>query len=208
LRRYLLYALALMPTAFAFALLQLSEPLPRHWLDPAAPYYWENVVRAFVLLLGGLTLGMISFTMLMSIRAEATVTGGHPRKKLYNHVTFIALGHGILMVTLLFYVRGRVDLPLSPATPFALVGLVCTIVALALMLSYQNSRLKRFHSAKQVLGTLELGGDRRLCVRVKGSLEPMSLERWLASYDTGELVRLTVEKVEELGGNYKPEELG
>lgn len=192
-----------LPIIAAFLVIQAVEPFPRHWLDPTNRHYWANLMRAFALLNGGLILGMIVYTMVRAVTAESTVTGGHPRKLLYRHVTVIASSHGFLILTLMFYIRGRVDQPLSFATPVAFLGLWGTIYALAMMIAYQNSRLRRFHAAKQVLGTIAPEDDHEgrptLCIHPVGSTEHMSLEEWLSSFETGELVRLTVEKVEEIG---------
>lgn len=201
-RRLTLYAIACLPVLAGMVLVEFAEPFPADWLNPDNPHYWANVLRALAFLLGGVVLGMIAYVMAKSIAAETKVSGGHPRVKLYNHVTLVALGHGVLMVTLLFYIRERVNQPLSPATPVAISGLALTIFALSQMLSYQNSRLRKFHSAKQVLGAISRDtsdDDAQLSMTVYGSTEQMHLDRWLDSFDTGELVRLTVEKVEEQG---------
>lgn len=194
--------LSTLPVIAAVLIVQAAEPLPANWLDPTNPHYWANLLRAFAFLNGGLVVGMVVYTMARSVDAEQTVTGGHPRRLLYRHVTIIAAAHGLLILTLLFYVRDRINAPLSPGTPLSLLGMFATQYALALMMSYQNSRLRRFHSAKMVLGTVEpekIDGRRTLCITPVGSTEHMSVDRWLDQFDTGELVRLTVEKVEEVG---------
>jgi hypothetical protein len=189
-----------LPIFAAFIFVQLAEPFPHGWLQTSNPHYWPNLLRSFTFLLGGGIIGMVVYTMVQAIGAESSVTGGHPRVVLYRYVSVIAGSHGMLMLTLMFYVRERINAPLSPATPFALAGMLATVYALLLMLKYQNSRLRRFHTAKQVYGMLEhRPGDRStLCMHVYGSPEPMSFDDFVAGYDTGELVRLTVEKVEEL----------
>lgn len=201
--RSVVYVLVgMLPMVAAFVLLLVVEPFPSDWLDPANEHYWANLLRAFALLVGGVVLGLIAYTMVRSVYAEDTVTGGHPRKLLYRHVTVIASAHGFLVLTLLFYVRERVNHQLSAATPVAFIGLFGTIYALALMIGYQNSRLRKFHVAKQILGTVapeEHDGTPALCIHPVGAMQPMSLAEWLHEFETGELVRLTVEKVEEVG---------
>lgn len=192
---------AILPILAGALLVQFTEPFPGDWLSYTNPHFWANMLRAITFFLGGAILGLIAYTMVKSIWAEGTVTGGHPRKKLYNHVTLVASGHGLLIVTLLFYVRERINLPLSPATPLALVGLVLTIIALRLMISYQNSRLRSNNAAKQILGTITRmpGHGRDICVTAVGSMEAMRLDDWVNEFDDGVLVKLTVEKIEEVG---------
>lgn len=198
-KRRLLELVAFVPITVAFLLVQFAEPFPRRWLSPHNPHIWANLLRALSFLLAGMVLGMIAYTLIRSIEAERTVSGGHPRKKLYRHVTLISCAHGLLVASLLFYIREKIDTALSPATPVVLVGLVGTFVALKLMLSYQNSRLQRFHSAKQVLGVIEPADEEThdLCIRVVGATEPIRLRDWVGEFEGGVLSRLTIEKVEE-----------
>lgn len=195
-----LLLVSFVPSVAAWLVIQLSEPFPHGWLDPSNPQIWPNRLRAFAFLLGGAILALVAYVMLRSVRAEDTVSGGHPRRKLYQHISLISLGHGLLMMTLLFYIRDRINDSLSPGTPFALSGMLFTIVALQRLLSYQNSRLHRYHSAKQVIGTIrnrDPSDDGFLVVQPHGSLEPIGLHEWLDGYNRGEIVRMTVEKVEE-----------
>lgn len=200
--RVVLVVVTLVPLATGVGLLAVFRPPPSDWLTPGNPDYWPNVLRAFTFLLGGMGLGMIGYTMGCAMVTERTVRDGHPRRKLYYHITVIACAHGLLLDSLLFYVRARIDSPLSPATPVAFLAVVLTVVGLALMIAYQNSRLRSYHGAAQVLATIqaEQGEDvpyPHLMLRVYGSEEPISIEAWLDSFCEGELVRLTVEKVEE-----------
>lgn len=198
--RNLLRTAAFTPIIVAFTLVQITEPFPRGWLSSVNPHFWPNVIRALTFGFAGVVLGMITYTLLRSIGAERTVSGGHPRKRLYQHVTVISVAHGFLIATLLFYIRERVNNDLSPATPVALVGLIGTFAALALMLSYQNSRLRTFHAAKQVIGIIERapenGND--LLLKVMGSTEAMPLREWLHEFEGGVLCRMSIEKVEEM----------
>jgi hypothetical protein len=194
--------IALIPTVLASLTVLVVEPLPHHWLSPSNPHFAANLLRAFVFFLGGSVIGLVSYVMVKATVAEATVTGGHPRRKLYRHVSAISFGHGILMVALLFFVRERINNPLSPATPVVLVGFAATLYALREMLGYQNSRLREFHAAKQVFAFIEPAeedGQHHLCLRAVGSTESMSIERWVEEFQGGKLCRMTIEKVEELG---------
>lgn len=190
---------AVAPIFIGALLVQASEPFPHDMLHPSNPQFWANVLRVCTFFSGGVILGLIAYVMALAIRAETTVSGGHPRVLLYQHVSYIAFGHGVLIVGLLFFIRERINQPLSPATPVVVLGLVLTTWALVRMLAYQNSRLRRHHSAKQVLGRVIAVADRDLCLRVSGSEEEMALVAWLDEYTDGDLVRLTVEKIEEAG---------
>lgn len=204
--RVLVIIAAMAPIVVAVVLIQLSEPFPDDLLTWGNPHFWANLLRTATFFLGGVVIGLIAYTMVRSFRAEATVTGGHPRRMLYRHVSFIAGGHGLLMMSTLFYIRERVNYALSPATPCVIIGLAMTLYALRQMIGYQNSRLRTFHSAKQILGVIvpsdESGQD--LCIRAVGSTEPMPLREWISEFEGGVLARMTIEKVEELGEPKKP----
>lgn len=195
------YIVSLFPAFCAFGLLLSVEPLPSGWLATTNPHFAANLLRAFALFLCGLVIGLITVVLLKSMRAEGTVSGGHPRKKLYRHVTLISVAHGVLISTLLFYIRERINFPLSPATPIVFLGLVLTIVALGLMLSYQNSRLQTFHAAKQILGIISPASPASkadFVITAVGSTEPTSLREWVEGFSGGTLARMTIEKVEEI----------
>jgi hypothetical protein len=200
-RERVLGVLACVPMLAAILLLRSVEPFPQDWLYRSNPHFWANLLRAITLFVGGGIIGLATYTMLKSIRAEDTVTGGHPRKQLYRHVTLIAAGHGLLMVSTLFYIRERINFPLSPATPVVLIGLGLTVWALRQMLGYQNSRLRTFHAAKQVIAVIEPSASphQHLCIRAVGSMEAMSIEEWVGGFEGGALVRMTIERVEEIG---------
>lgn len=192
--------LAALPTLIAVGAVESTEPFPHGWLDHSNPQFWPNVLRALAFVLGGFVLGMIGYVVLRGRNAERSVSGGHPRRRLYQHVTVISFSQGVLVTTVLFYIRDRINDPLSPGTPLAIVGLLGVTVGLALMLSYQNSRLRSFHAAKQVLGVIERRADDELCIRVTGSNEQTPLRDLLAEYEGGALARLSIEKVEEAPG--------
>lgn len=193
--RSLIYVVAAFaPMVFAVVLVAVAEPFPSGWLDPSNPHYWPNLLRAFTFLCGGIALGMIGYTMTMAVRVESKVMAGHPRKLLYRHVTFISVAHAALLLTMLFYIRDRIDRQLSPATPLALVALMGTIYALALMIQYQGSRLQ-INSAparKLLVEVKELAGDEMRVAAVES-------EGGLVDFHVGELVRLTVEHVATVG---------
>lgn len=192
--------LVALPTLIAVGAVESTEPFPHGWLDHANLHFGANVLRAVAFVIGGFVLGMIGYVVLRGRNAERSVSGGHPRRRLYQHVTVIAFSQGLLVTTVLFYIRDRINDPLSPGTPLALVGLFGVIGGLALMLSYQNSRLRNFHAAKQVLGVIERRDDDELCIRVVGSTEQLPLRDLLAEYEGGALARLSIEKVEEFPG--------
>lgn len=193
-----LIALSFIPATVGLLGVMLSEPFPHGWLSASNPHYWPNLLRAATFMIGGVILALVSYTMLHSVTAETGVTGGHPRRRLYQHITLISLGHGLLVLTLMFYVRDRINQPLSPATPFAVAGLIVTVVALQRMLAYQNSRLRRFHSAKQIIGIIEAAeGDADLQITAVGSVEVVGLRDWIKEFEGGAMVRFTAEKVEE-----------
>lgn len=199
--RTFLIAVAITPVVMAVVMVQAAEPFPRDWLHTDNPHFWANMLRAVTFFLGGLIIGLITYTMVMSISRETTVSGGHPRRKLYRHVTLIAAGHGMLMVSVLFYIRERVNFGLSPATPCVILGLVATIAALQQMISYQNSRLRTFHAAKQIIGVIQPSeeDERDLVITPVGSTEPVALREWIGGFEGGVLARMTIEKVEEVG---------
>jgi uncharacterized membrane protein YidH (DUF202 family) len=136
---------ALVPIAAALVLLQIVEPFPRGWLDPDNPHFWANILRVVAFVLGVVSLGLIYYVMVKATMAESALPEIRRRKKLYDHLTLVACGVGLVVVAVLFYIRSRIDESLSLATPFVLAGLIVTGIALWFMLQYENQRILRHH---------------------------------------------------------------
>jgi hypothetical protein len=105
------------------------------------------------------------------------------------------------MVSTLFYIRERDQLPAVARDAGRARRIRGDDLAMRQMLGYQNSRLRTFHAAKQVLAVIEPSGgpDHHLCLRAVGSTEAMSIEAWVAEFQDSPLCRLTIERVEEVG---------
>jgi hypothetical protein len=195
------FFVAFLPMTAAVVLVQATEPFPKHWLDPSNDHFAANLLRAISFFCGGVLIGVVCYTMWRAILSENSVTGGHPRRKLYQHIIALACGTGLMIVSVLFYIRERINFGLSPATPVVLASFVLTFYGLGRMIAYQNSRLRSFHAAKQIIGVIEPSDEEGhdLCVKALGSTEPVALRDWVSEFEGGVIARMTIEKVEEVG---------
>jgi hypothetical protein len=160
---------------------------------------FSNLVSSVTLFAAGTAIYMAIYTMVCSWKAESGVTAGHPRRRLYRHITVIAAFHVWLMVGFAITISLNWNTPLRWYTPFGLVGYLGTIYGLWLMISYQNTRLSYFHSAKMVVGTVEPSEEpeQDVAIHVVASPEPMAMRDFVADFVGAPLCRVYIEKVEE-----------